>query len=194
MKRVIFVLGIGIGFVLGARAGRARYDSIKRTAQRIANNESVQRGVATAQQVFDEATPVVVDRTRHYAGQAGEVSKRAAARLGDGAAHVGESVTEAASEVYERLTTSADDLSARVTHTADDLRTRSEDLRRRGEDSFDSLGKRVEEQVERSRASQAEGFVRVGDLREQALAEIESEDDDMLEPNGDANRDRADEN
>lgn len=186
MKRVIFVLGIGIGFVAGARAGRERYEQIKSTTARVATSEPVRQGVASAQELLDAATPLVVDRTRHYAGQAGEVSRRAAQRLGEGARDVTESAAESATDLYARLTTSADDLSARVTHTADELRARSEELRRLGEERFDEFGRRIEEQVERGRDSQAGGFVRAGDLRDQALAEIVSDEDDMLEPSPDA--------
>lgn len=187
MNRVIFVLGIGIGFVLGARAGRERYEQIKRTASRVATNEHVRQGVDSAQELFDAATPLVVDRTRHYAGQAGEVTRDTAVWLGNSARTAGGSAFESATELYERFTTSADDLSARVTHSAEELRARSDELRRRSEERFDEFGRRVEEQVERGRASQAEGLVWAGDLRDQALIEIVSEEDDMFEPRAERN-------
>ncbi|GGA58710.1 hypothetical protein GCM10011490_05810 [Pseudoclavibacter endophyticus] len=190
MKRVILVLGagFGIGYVLGARAGRERYDRIVETTKRVATSEQARRSVAVTQELVDEATPLVIYQARHYATRAGEASKRAAAHLGEGAQHVAASASDTVTGVYERLTTGADDLSARVTHTTEELRARSEELRRRSEERIDDFGKRVEEQVERGRASQAEGLVWAGDLREQVLAEIVSDEDDMLEP---ADRDDA---
>jgi hypothetical protein len=46
-----FAVGMAIGYVLGSRAGRERYEQIKRTAQRVADNPRVQEiaGVVGAQ-------------------------------------------------------------------------------------------------------------------------------------------------
>jgi hypothetical protein len=37
-----FVAGIGVGYVLGSRAGRERYEQIKRWSRRVADNPAVQ--------------------------------------------------------------------------------------------------------------------------------------------------------
>jgi hypothetical protein len=37
-----FLLGAGVGYVLGARAGRDRYDQLVRTYQRMADHPAVQ--------------------------------------------------------------------------------------------------------------------------------------------------------
>ncbi|MCK2220041.1 YtxH domain-containing protein [Actinomadura sp. ATCC 31491] len=49
--RMTFTLGLAIGYVLGSRAGRERYEQIKRAAQRVADNPRVQEvaGVVGAQ-------------------------------------------------------------------------------------------------------------------------------------------------
>ncbi|MEV0380281.1 YtxH domain-containing protein [Nonomuraea sp. NPDC050643] len=49
--RMTFVLGLAVGYVLGSRAGRERYEQIKRSAQRVADNPRVQEvaGVFGAQ-------------------------------------------------------------------------------------------------------------------------------------------------
>ncbi|MER5998749.1 YtxH domain-containing protein [Nonomuraea sp. NPDC051941] len=49
--RVTFAVGLAIGYVLGSRAGRERYEQIKRTAQRVADSPRVQEvaGVVGAQ-------------------------------------------------------------------------------------------------------------------------------------------------
>ncbi|GLZ39580.1 hypothetical protein [Actinokineospora sp. NBRC 105648] len=45
-----FLLGAGVGYVLGAKAGRGRYDQIMRTYRRIADHPAVQgaAGIARA--------------------------------------------------------------------------------------------------------------------------------------------------
>jgi hypothetical protein len=40
--RVVFAVGLAVGYVLGARAGRERYEQIKRVTQRVADNPKVQ--------------------------------------------------------------------------------------------------------------------------------------------------------
>ncbi|WP_214415959.1 YtxH domain-containing protein [Sphaerisporangium fuscum] len=49
--RLTFTVGLAIGYVLGSRAGRERYEQIKRVAQRVADSPMVQQaaGVAGAQ-------------------------------------------------------------------------------------------------------------------------------------------------
>jgi hypothetical protein len=49
--RMTFAAGLAIGYVLGSRAGHERYEQIKRTAQRVADNPRVQEvaGVVGAQ-------------------------------------------------------------------------------------------------------------------------------------------------
>lgn len=43
--KIAFVLGAATGYVLGTRAGRERYEQIKRGAQKLWNTDPVQRGV-----------------------------------------------------------------------------------------------------------------------------------------------------
>jgi hypothetical protein len=45
-----FVLGVAAGYVLGARAGRERYEQIVRTYRRVAEHPTVQSAAETARQ------------------------------------------------------------------------------------------------------------------------------------------------
>ncbi|WP_150307317.1 YtxH domain-containing protein [Planctomonas psychrotolerans] len=45
MKKLVFVVGLGAGYVLGARAGRERYEQITTTAAAIWNDPRVQKGL-----------------------------------------------------------------------------------------------------------------------------------------------------
>ncbi|WP_258566390.1 YtxH domain-containing protein [Leucobacter luti] len=62
--KIAFVLGAAVGYVLGTRAGRERYEQIKRGAQSVWNTEPVQRGVGVvrtaAQGRVDELKATVV--------------------------------------------------------------------------------------------------------------------------------------
>ena len=67
--RVTFFAGLALGYVLGAQAGRERYDQMKRLARRAAESPSVQQAAgalqaqatATARSARDAAT----GRVRH---------------------------------------------------------------------------------------------------------------------------------
>ncbi len=49
MRRIIFVAGLAVGFMLGARAGRERYEQLMRLARKAADSPAVQQAAAAAQ-------------------------------------------------------------------------------------------------------------------------------------------------
>ncbi|WP_017587439.1 hypothetical protein [Nocardiopsis ganjiahuensis] len=61
--RITFVAGLAIGYVLGAKAGRARYEQLARTARKVADSPLVQEvaGVVGAQ--TGKAGRAVYDKT-----------------------------------------------------------------------------------------------------------------------------------
>ena len=69
--RATLVIGLAAGYVLGARAGRQRYEQIKRLTQTVKKNPAVQNAAgkvqAQATQLSNQARRVVQDK----AGSAG---------------------------------------------------------------------------------------------------------------------------
>ena len=65
--RWVFCTGLGIGFVLGTRAGRERYEQMRRVARKIADNPTVQQAAGALQ------------------AQAASYAKSAGGKLADGA-------------------------------------------------------------------------------------------------------------
>lgn len=49
MGKITFFAGVGVGYVLGAAAGRQRFEQIKSAATKTWNNPTVQKGVDAAQ-------------------------------------------------------------------------------------------------------------------------------------------------
>ncbi len=47
--RVSFLAGLAVGFVIGARAGRERYEQIKKLARKAADSPAVQQAAGAAQ-------------------------------------------------------------------------------------------------------------------------------------------------
>ena len=50
MKKLIFLTGLAIGFVVGSRAGRGPYESLERTARQVADDPEVQRRASEAKE------------------------------------------------------------------------------------------------------------------------------------------------
>lgn len=48
--KFLFVVGLGVGYVLGTRAGRERYEQIRRAAEDVWNQPKVQEGVGTVKE------------------------------------------------------------------------------------------------------------------------------------------------
>jgi len=63
MSKAAFVVGAAIGYVLGARAGRKRYEQIKGQASRLWNSDPVQHRVGDATQaVLLLAAPAATEK------------------------------------------------------------------------------------------------------------------------------------
>jgi hypothetical protein len=78
--RWVFLAGLGIGFVFGTRAGRERYEQMRRLARKVADNPAVQQAAGALQA---QATG--------YAKAAGGM---VAGRAGAARAKVGEAIHE----------------------------------------------------------------------------------------------------
>lgn len=59
--KILLVVGLGVGYVLGARAGRERYDEIVRSARSFWNDPRVQKQVNQAEDFVKDVAPDVAD-------------------------------------------------------------------------------------------------------------------------------------
>lgn len=59
--RILLVVGLGIGYVLGTRAGREQYDKIAATASKLWNDPRVKKQVDTAQDFVKDKAPEVAE-------------------------------------------------------------------------------------------------------------------------------------
>ena len=80
-SKAAFLLGAGVGYVLGTKAGRARYEQIKIKADHFMQDERVQSAVATAK-----------DKLGDVAGAAGTAVKD---KVADTAAAIFRAITSA---------------------------------------------------------------------------------------------------
>ncbi len=59
--KILIVTGLAVGYVLGARAGRERYEEIKRAATKFWNDPRVKQQVETVEDFAKDKAPEVVD-------------------------------------------------------------------------------------------------------------------------------------
>ena len=70
MKKLTVLIAAGVGYVLGTRAGRERYEQIKGAAQKIRNDPRVQEKAHQAAEVAREKAPFVKQKLVDAAGTA----------------------------------------------------------------------------------------------------------------------------
>jgi len=62
----------GIGYLLGAKAGRDRYEQLRRTYRRATSNASVRKVIDQSKDIVDSGTAQVRDVVADQLGQAGD--------------------------------------------------------------------------------------------------------------------------
>jgi hypothetical protein len=59
--KILLLVGLGVGYVLGARAGREKYEELKATATKFWNDPRVQKRVDDAQDFVKDKAPDVAE-------------------------------------------------------------------------------------------------------------------------------------
>lgn len=68
--KIAFVIGAAIGYVCGTRAGRERYEQIKRGAEALWNTEPVQKSVIFVRDAVDERAGDAISYVRRVSSEA----------------------------------------------------------------------------------------------------------------------------
>jgi hypothetical protein len=59
--KILFVAGLGVGYILGARAGRVRYEQIKDAARTVWTSPTLQKSVDDAEAFVKDKAPEVAE-------------------------------------------------------------------------------------------------------------------------------------
>ena len=73
--KVLLLIGAGVGYVLGSRAGRQRYEQIKGSAEAMWHAPAVQERVTEAEEAIKAKAPEVQERLASAASRATEKVK-----------------------------------------------------------------------------------------------------------------------
>ena len=82
MSKISFILGAGAGYVLGARAGRRRYEQIRSGASQLWKSQPVQSQVASAKHAAKtKAAPAALGAVSTAATVAGDKMREGAGKI-----------------------------------------------------------------------------------------------------------------
>ena len=118
--KVLFVVGLGVGYVLGTRAGRERYEQIKKAAESVWNTPTVQQGVGTAKDFamsrVGDVSATVLDGVKNLIGNATKTSGATKQDVGRAARSAKENVSKAAGAAKSAV----DDAASKIGDAIDD--------------------------------------------------------------------------
>ncbi len=83
MKKLILVIGLAVGFVLGSRMGRGPYNKLEQTARQFADDPRVQEKVGQARDTAATAARDVATTVKEKAPEVKEAAKDKAADAAD---------------------------------------------------------------------------------------------------------------
>jgi hypothetical protein len=75
MKKLLVLIAGGVGYVLGTKAGRERYEQMRRTFNKVKSDPRVQEKAQQATDLAREKAPVVKDKVSEAASAAGSKIK-----------------------------------------------------------------------------------------------------------------------
>ncbi len=112
--KILFVVGLGAGYVLGTRAGRERYEQIKRAAEGVWNTPAVQQGVGTVKEFaasrVGDLSDTVLDGVKSFIGNSVRGSGATKSDVGTAAKSAKDGVAKSARAAKSAVDTAADAL------------------------------------------------------------------------------------
>lgn len=168
--KFLLVIGLGVGYVLGTRAGRERYDQMKAKVTEVWESPRVSKARREVEVYAKKQAPIIRERAEAIAkaapGAIAETAKGVASTTATVAKDVAAHTASAAKDVAEFTATTARDVAAKTTSTAKNVASRvsevAEDVRDQAIKTANDVRERGENVVERAVAA-------VGMARDEAL-------------------------
>ena len=79
--RATFLAGLAVGFVAGTRAGRERYEQMKKLAQKMVDNPTVRNAARAAGEKAADLTKVAKDKAAERMPKLTETAKSSASKM-----------------------------------------------------------------------------------------------------------------
>ncbi len=126
-RKLMFVAGLGIGYVLGARAGRERYDKSVSGANNLWTSPRGAKARADVEAYARQQAPIIADRAQAAAKAAPGAIADGARKTAATAKDVTDKATATAKDIADRTTIIAKDVAGRTTVIAKDAASRITD-------------------------------------------------------------------
>lgn len=159
MRKLLFVVGLGAGYVLGARAGREQYDKIAAAANNVWQSPKVAKARKDVEAYARQQAPIIAEKAEaavkaapaviaDSAHKTADVAKDAADRAAGIAKDVADRTSVIAKDVAGRTTVVAKDVAGRTTVVAKDVAGRTtiiaKDVAGKVSDTADDLKTRID--------------------------------------------------
>ncbi|TAL45292.1 MAG: protoporphyrinogen oxidase [Salinibacterium sp.] len=145
-RLLLLGIGLGIGYVLGTRDGRARYDAMKAKVTALWEDPRVAKARDDVQEFARQQAPIIRERAE-------AVAKATPGVVRDTAKDVADKVSTTAKDVAAKASATAKDVKEKVADTASDVRDQAKkaasDLRSRGDSVVDGAVNAVGEARDR---------------------------------------------
>jgi hypothetical protein len=183
-RKLILLVGLALGYVIGARAGREKYDRLKAAAERYWGDPRVTKVRGDVESYARTQAPIIRDRAetvaKDVATKTAATAKDVASKTSATAKDIADKTSATAKDVASKTTATAKDLADKTSATARDLADKTSatanDVRGQVVKTATDIKDRGEDAVERATLS-------VGEARDRAL-ELDDDEDDDVQPEG----------
>lgn len=76
--KILFVFGLAVGYVLGTRAGRERYEQIRAGAEKVWQDPRVQKQVSTVEEFVKDRAPDLAEKATSAAKKVASTVRKTA--------------------------------------------------------------------------------------------------------------------
>jgi hypothetical protein len=125
MRKLLFVVGLGAGYVLGARAGREQYDKIAAAANNVWQSPKVAKARKDVEAYARQQAPIIAEKAEAAVKAAPAVIADSAHKTADAAKEAADRAAGIAKDVADRTSVIAKDVAGRTTVVAKDVAGRT---------------------------------------------------------------------
>ena len=179
MKRKLpLLVGLAIGYVIGARAGREKYDRLKAAAEHYWRDPRVVKVRTDAESYARTQGPIILDRAetvaKDVAAKTSATAKDVASKTSATARDVASKTAATAKDVADKTAATAKDVADKTSATAKNVADRVGDV---ADDVKDQVVKTAGDIRDRGEDAVERVTLSVSEARDRALEDDEDEDD-----------------
>ena len=178
-RLIMLALGVAVGYVVGTRDGRERYDAMKAKVMGVWEDPRVARARRDVEDYARQQAPIIRERAEAAAKAAPGVIADGAKAAAGAAKDVADKSAEFAKDVAGKSADLAKDVASKVSATAKDVATKAADT---AADVRDQASKVASDLRARGEALVDSAVVSAGEARDQVLDAVEDDEEDDATP------------